>query len=218
MDALADSQAPAPPDSTLLGRARAGDFAAFEALLARYQDRLQGSVWRMLRHPQDTQDVVQQTLISAIEHLDDLRDDAHFGAWLMRIGSNHALHLMRHRRRHPEVPLTPDGQGDDGLAEPLPHPDFIAPWRESPAQLLARRDLRAQVERVLLELDDKYRMVFILRDLNEFSTDETARLLQLTPGTVKVRLLRARLQLRERLTRLLGDPTQRLEHPRHEHA
>jgi RNA polymerase sigma-70 factor, ECF subfamily len=216
---------PAAPtgDGALLAQARTGDFAAFEALLARHQDRLHGTVWHILRHQHDVQDVIQQTMLSAIEHLDEFRGEAAFGTWLLRIGTNHALQLLRRRRTRPEVTWTDASSaaeaGEEPASEgPLPHPDFIAPWRQRPDQALQQQDTRASIEQALDELDEKYRVVFVLRDVNEFSIAETARLLGLTEGTVKIRLLRARLMLRERLTRLLGDPHQRLEHPNHEHA
>ena len=93
----------------------------------------------------------------------------------------------------------------------LSRPQFIAHWRDDPADLVGRAEVRQLLEEALDELDEKYRTVFTLRDIEQFSTRETAEILGITENNVKVRLLRARLQLRERLTHTLGDETQRLE-------
>ena len=87
----------------------------------------------------------------------------------------------------------------------LPHPDFIAQWDNDPADLAGRAEIRQLLADALEELNEKYRVVFALRDVQGYSTRETAELLEITESNVKVRLLRARLQLRERLTRALGD-------------
>lgn len=87
----------------------------------------------------------------------------------------------------------------------VPHPKFIARWTETPEVLAQRRELRELLDHALNQLDDRYRVVFVLRDLENLSTEATAEILSLSQSNVKVRLLRARLQLREWLTRELGD-------------
>ncbi len=202
-------------DLALVGRARQGDFAAFEGLVSKYERRLYGLAVRMLRNRHDAEEVVQQTFLSVIEHLEDFREEAAFQTWLMRIAANHALALLRKRRTRATVPLAEDRSRDS--YEDLPHPDFIAQWRETPDQVAARRETRQLVAEALDELDEKYRLVFVLRDVEGLSTKETAELLGITPGNVKVRLLRARLMLRERLTRLFGDEATRVP-PGHDHG
>jgi RNA polymerase sigma-70 factor (ECF subfamily) len=105
---------------------------------------------------------------------------------------------------------------EEGYAD-VPHPEFIAPWRDDPADLATRKDVREFIDRALAELDEKYRVVFVLRDIEGFSVKETAETLGLTEATVKVRLLRARLLLRERLTPVFGDEAARV-FPTHRHG
>lgn len=207
---------PADPDLGLLRQARAGDFAAFEHLVGRFQDRVYGLAYRMLGEPHDAEDVTQQTFLSLVEHLKDFREEATVAAWVLRIAANHALKLLRKRRGLPTVPLADPGGEDDGYAD-VPHPEVIAPWRDDPAELAGRHEVRGLIDRALAELDDKYRAVFVLRDVEGFSIKETADLLGLSEANVKVRLLRARLALREKLTRVLGDEAARVI-PDHRHA
>jgi RNA polymerase sigma-70 factor (ECF subfamily) len=103
---------------------------------------------------------------------------------------------------------------DDG--EPIPHPEFIADWRENPEELLMRAETRQLIEQALNELPEKYRLVFLLRDVEGLSVKETAEALGISEANVKVRLLRARLQLREKLTRYFGDEAKRLMPHRHD--
>ena len=207
-------QPEADPDRALLERARAGDFAGFEELVGRFQHRVYGLAFRILGESHDAEDVVQQTFLSLIEHLGDFRGESAVAAWVLRIATNHALKLLRKRRGLPTVPLA-DAEPEEGYAG-IPHPEFIAPWRDDPLELAGRREVRELIDRALFELDDKYRTVFVLRDVEGFSVRETADLLGLSESNVKVRLLRARLALREQLTRVLGDKTARV-YPDHLH-
>jgi RNA polymerase sigma-70 factor, ECF subfamily len=199
---------PSDPDRDLVARARAGDFTAFDTLVTRHEGQVYKLALRMVRHSHDAEEVVQNAFLSALEHLADFRADAPFRAWLMRIAANAALKLLRDKRTHPTVAL-------DTADEPVPHPDFIAPWHDDVADLAHRKEIRALLDQALAELDEKHRLVFILRDIEELSTDETAHALQITPANVKIRLMRARLMLRERLTRTLGNPAQAA--PPHKH-
>lgn len=199
---------------SLLDRARRGDFAAFETLVEELEPRVYRLALRMLRQSHDAEDVTQQTFLSLIEHLKQFRGESTVAAWVLRIAANHALKLMRKRRGTITTPWEDRGSGEENSA-PLPHPDFIAPWRDTPADLAEREEVRRLIDQSMMELDDKYRLVFLLRDVEGLSVRETAEILGLSESNVKVRLLRARLQLRERLTRVLGDETRRVVH---EHA
>ena len=105
---------------------------------------------------------------------------------------------------------------DDGYGE-IPHPNIIAEWSETPEQIASRRETRRLVDEALENLDEKYRLVFLLRDVEGLSTAETAETLGISPSNVKVRLLRARLMLRERLTEVFGDERTRVKGGDHEH-
>ena len=199
---------PTDDDSPFVRRAQRGDFAAFEALVARYGRRIYGLALRIVRGRQDAEEVVQQTFLSVIEHIEDFREEARFSTWLMRIATNHALVLLRRRSRQQTVPL-----GDDRWEDRhhrVPQPEFIAQWRETPEEIAARRETRRLLAQALDGLDEKYRLVFLLRDVEGLSTAETAEALGISISNVKVRLLRARLMLRERLTRQFGDETTRV--------
>jgi len=199
-------------DLALLRRAQTGDFAAFEGLVNRLQGRVYGVAYRILGQSQDSEDVVQQTFLSLIEHIDSFRGESAVATWVLRIATNFALKILRSRRGLPTVSFD---EQDESFAT-VPHPEYIAQWRETPDDLVERAELRGLLDRAIAELDDKYRVVFVLRDIEGMSTEETAEALGLSQSNVKVRLLRARLQLRERLTRELGDASTRVR-PDHDH-
>jgi RNA polymerase sigma-70 factor (ECF subfamily) len=215
-----DSTTPPPPetptpedDLALVRRARTGDFTAFDRLVGRFQGRVYGVAYRILGQSQDAEDVVQQTFLSVIEHIDSFRFESAVATWVLRIATNVALKILRKRRGLPTVSFD---EGEESY-DTVPHPDFIAPWREPPDRLVERAELRDLLDRAIAELDDKYRVVFVLRDIEGFSTEDTADALGLSVSNVKVRLLRARMQLRERLTREMGDATTRVW-PDHDHG
>lgn len=206
------SNDPTEDDHALLSRARTGDFAAFEQLVGRLQGRVYAVAFRIVGQNQDAEDVVQQTFLSLIEHIDTFRGESAVATWVLRIATNFALKVLRKRRGLPTVALD---DADESFAS-VPHPEFIAAWREPPDILAERAEMRELLDKAIAELDDKYRVVFVLRDIEGLSTEETAEALELSESNVKVRLLRARMQLRERLTRELGDEATRVV-PDHQH-
>ena len=201
-------------DLALVRRAQQGDYTAFETLVSRYEGRLYGLALRIVGSRHDAEDVVQQTFVSLIEHLEQFRGDAAFSTWLTRIAANHALALLRKRGRQQAVGTVQE-HGEEGYAD-VPHPDYIAQWRETPEQIASRNETQRLLAEALDELDEKYRLVFLLRDVEGLSTQETAEVLGISTANVKVRLLRARLMLRERLTRIFGDESTRVV-PHHHH-
>jgi RNA polymerase sigma-70 factor, ECF subfamily len=205
-----------PGDSILVQQAKSGDLAAFEKLTTQYERQVYSLALSMLRHPQDAEDVTQQTFLSVLEHLQGYREESSFYTWLMRIATHAALKIIRKRRGLDTVSLEQNTE-PSADEDHIPHPEFIADWRESPVTLAQRKETRQLIEQALDQLDEKHRMVFLLRDVEGLSIEETARDLGLTPANVKVRLLRARLQLREILTRVFGDPHRRLVRS-HDHA
>ncbi len=197
------------PDAELVRRAKAGELAAFEALANRYEQRVYALARRILRHPQDAEDVTQQAFLSALEHLDGFREEASFSTWLLRIATFAALKVIR-KRNGLEVVSLDEATEASPDRDSIPHPEYIADWRESPERLVSRNETRRLIDEALDELDEKHRVVFLLRDVEGLSVRETAEALGLSEVNVKVRLLRARLQLRERLTQAFGDPAKRL--------
>lgn len=196
-------------DAELVRRAKAGELPAFEALTARHEQRVYALALRMLHNEHDAEDVTQQTFLSALENLAGFREEARFSTWLLRIATHAALKVLRKRRGLDVVSLD-EATRPDPDTDHIPHPEYIADWRESPERLVQNRETRRLIEDALAELDEKHRLVFLLRDVQGLSVRETAEVLGLTEANVKVRLLRARLQLRERLTRAFGDPARRL--------
>ncbi|MFO7907703.1 MAG: RNA polymerase sigma factor [Planctomycetota bacterium] len=203
-------------DLDLLRRARQGEWEAFEALVNRLEPRVFAAAMRLLRQRQDAEDATQQTFLKVMEKLDSFREEASVATWVLRIATNHALTMLQKRRRTRHVPLEVDSPGND-TEGPLPHPEFIAYWKNDPADLAERSEVKRMLESALDELAENYRIVFTLRDVEQFSTRETAELLGISESNVKVRLLRARLQLRERLTRSLGDERTRVRPAEHHH-
>jgi RNA polymerase sigma-70 factor (ECF subfamily) len=196
-------------DRELVQRAQGGDLEAFEALTCRHERRVYSLAKRMLRHEQDAEDVTQQTFLSALQHLNGFRGEAAFSTWLLRIAAHAALKIIRKRKGLEMVSLDEATEPGDG-SDAIPHPEFIADWRESPEELVEKHEMRRLLDEALDRLDEKHRMVFLLRDVEGFSVRETSEALGLSEANTKVRLLRARLQLRELLTRAFGDPATRL--------
>ena len=196
-------------DQELVRRAKAGQLAAFETLVTRYERHVYSLARRILRHEQDAEDVTQQTFLSALEHLSGFREEASFLTWLLRIATHAALKVLRKRKGLETVSLENATEPTEGY-DTVPHPEYIADWRESPESLVQQNEVMRLIEQALAQLDEKHRLVFLLRDVEGLSVSETAESLGISEANVKVRLLRARLQLREQLTRAFGDARRRL--------
>ena len=214
---MSNNPTPETSDAELVRRAKAGELDAFEALTNRYEQRVYGLGMRMLRQEQDAEDITQQTFLSVLENLEGFRGEASFSTWVLRIASHAALKIIRKRKGLNTISLEEATEPSDDLNS-IPHPEFIADWRQSPEHLVERNEVRRLLDDALTRLDEKHRLVFLLRDVEGLSIQETATALNLSEGNVKVRLLRARLQLREELTRVLGDPARQLirSHQHHE--
>ena len=192
-------------DNLLVTRVQAGDYQAFEELVSRHERRLYTLAWHLTHNHHDAEDVVQNTFLSAMEHMAEFRNESSFSTWITRIAINHALKLLRTRRQRPAVPL----EEPDDDSKVLPLPEYIASWRDDPVQTVERNELRAVLDQAIEQLTPGQRIVFVLRDVQGLSGKETADILNVTENSTKVRLLRARLALRETLTRRFGDPATR---------
>jgi RNA polymerase sigma-70 factor (ECF subfamily) len=184
---------------------RAGDDRAFERLVREYVGSLHAVALRLLQNPADADDAVQEAFLSAYRNFAGFRGDARLGTWLHRIVVNAALGRLRRRKRRPE-----HGAELLDVTELLPrfrengYPEqFHEPWVHPAEELATRAETREQVRQMIDKLPENYRTVLILRDIEELGTAETAELLELSPGTVKVRLHRARQALRNLLEREL---------------
>lgn len=200
----------------LVRRAKAGDLAAFEELTARHERQIYSLAYRLLQNPHDAEDVTQQAFLSVVENLAKFREESSFATWLYRLATFAALKVIRKRKGLVTVSLEAATEPRDDY-DSIPHPEYIADWKQSPGQLVERNETKRLLEDALAKLDEKHRLVFVLRDVEGLSVNETAEALGLTESNVKMRLLRARLQLREELTRTLGDPATRIERSHHHH-
>ncbi len=197
-------------EAPLVAAAKAGDYNAFHALVDAHAPHLYALARRITGQDADAEDVVQTTFLKALENLPNFREESAFGTWVHAIAVNNALKLLRQRKR------TWVGQPGDSDDDALPQPQLIADWRPGVTEQVEQREFHELLQQVLDDLDEKHRVVFVLRDIEQMSVKETARTLGLTESNVKVRLMRARLMLRERLTALLGEgPNLK---PAHDHA
>jgi RNA polymerase sigma-70 factor, ECF subfamily len=183
-------------ESELVAKARTGDLEAFNALVNRYERKIYRLAKHITQNDEDAEDVLQETFLKAYEHLKDFQGQSKFYTWIVRIGVNESLMKLRKRRSDRTVPLDePVDTGEDTVARE------IAVWDENPEQRYSREELGKILDEAVDTLRPAFRTVFVLRDIEELSTEETAEALKISVPAVKSRLLRARLQLREKLTR-----------------
>lgn len=183
-------------ETTLVAQARQGDNRAFAELVKHYEAKIFRLAQHITQNREDAEDVLQETFLKAYEHLDQFQGNSKFYTWIVRIGVNQALMKLRRRRTDKSVSLdeTIDTGEDTVVRE-------VAAWDEDPEQRFSREELGEILESAIQSLAPTYRSVFLLRDVDDLSTEETADALGLSVPAVKSRLLRARLQLREKLTR-----------------
>ena len=187
---------PASDEQRLVEAARGGDVAAFEELVRRYDRNVFRIAQHITQNREDAEDVVQDAFLKAFQNLGQFQGQSKFYTWLVRIAVNEAL--MRLRRRRPERFVSID---EDVKTEEDSMPREIADWSPNPEQLYNQGELKEILQKTIQGLPPGFRTVFILRDVEGLSTEETADALGLSVPAVKSRLLRARLQLRERLTK-----------------
>ncbi|MGH0033424.1 MAG: sigma-70 family RNA polymerase sigma factor [Myxococcota bacterium] len=183
-------------ESELLARLRAGDDAAYEWLVRSYTGRMLAVARRFLRSEEDARDAVQEAFLNAFRAIDRFEGGSRLSTWLHRIVVNACLMRLRTRRRKPEESiedLLPRYLDDGHFASPA------GPWRPDVNDQLESAEVRHQVREAIDRLPDTYRTVLLLRDIEEFDTEEAARLLEISRAAVKTRLHRARQALRELL-------------------
>jgi len=183
-------------DFELIQAINAGQKKSFYTLVKKYEQRLYNFGLRMCRDVSDSEDLVQETFINVFKYLKDFRHEAKFKNWLYRIASSICIKKRRKSKYAPERELSleefiPSGDTDT--------PDELPDWAALPLESLLSRELSDNLNEAILSLPEKYRPVVVLRDIEGFSTEETAQILNLSSANVKVRLHRARLFLREEL-------------------
>ena len=171
-----------------------GNPAAFGVLVSRHQDRLYNTVLRLLDYPEDARDVVQEAFLHAYQSLHSFKGDARFFTWLYRIAVNTAISLKRKRRML--LRLQPTGDGSS-MIDPLdPHE------ANRPDHAMQMAEQERQVHEALGRLSVEHRTVLILKDMEGMKYEEMAEILQVPIGTIRSRLHRARLEMREILLNL----------------
>ncbi len=186
-------------DIVLANQAKQGDRSAFTELVNRYAAKVYRTVRHITKNEADAEDVLQETFLKAYSRLDQFKGDAKFYTWLTRIGVNQALMKLRQRKDGKFLPLDQQVDTEEGsIQREIPSGDA------DPEQQFEREELRSLLSSGIDSLPESYRVVLVLRDIEGLSTEETAESLGLSVSAVKSRLLRARLQLRGKLQRVLG--------------
>jgi RNA polymerase sigma-70 factor (ECF subfamily) len=180
----------------MVGRARSGDATAFGNLIRPYEARIFRLAMSITQNREDAEDVLQEAFLKAYEHLDQFQGNSKFYTWIVRIAVNQALMKLRKRKSDRSVSL--DEQIDTGEDTVIRE---IAAWDPDPEERFSQEEMHAILTEAIEGLTPIYRTVFTLRDVDGLSTEETADALALSVPAVKSRLLRARLQLRDKLTR-----------------
>lgn len=182
-------------EATLIVEAQGGSHEAFTALVKQYDRYIYRLALNITRNPEDAKDALQESLLKAYANLDRLEGKSRFYTWLVRIAINESLMKLRKARGQKEVSLDEELEADDGSFMPRE----IEDWGPSPEERYSQTELREILSKAIEGLALPYRVVFLLRDVEGLSTDETAQALGLSVPAAKSRLLRARLQLRETL-------------------
>src|ERR1700691_5529698 len=183
-------------DFDLVHASKNGDVAAFEQLVKRYDRKLLRIAQSVTRNREDSQDVVQEAFLKAYQNLAAFREDSKFSTWLIRITVNQSLMKLRKQRSTREASLDDDFQAKGDIL-----PKEVIDWAPNPEQLYWASELRDILTKCLEELSPILRMVFVLRDIEGLTIDQTVEVLNVSETAVKARLWRARLQLRESLTK-----------------
>jgi len=188
---ISDATSPDDPDATSVVRVQGGDTDAFEELVRRHSRRVFGTLAGLLGNLDDARDLTQDVFLKAFEYIGRFQGRSKFSTWLTSIAINTGTELLRQRR-----PSESLDQGEDGAEF---RPRQIQSWADDPEQVLAASQRTQLVREGVLRLPEKYRVVVLLRDINQLSTEEAAAALGLSIPAVKARLLRGRLMLRESL-------------------
>ena len=190
------------PDIALVERVRAGDVAAYDQLVRKYERQIFRISQHITQNREDAEDVMQDAFLKAYEKLDQFQGNSKFYTWLVRIAVNESLMRLRKRRTGKLVSIDEDLETEEGTV-----PRDLADWAPDPEQNYNQSELAEILRKTIQGLPPGFRVVFTLRDIDGLSTEETAESLGLSVPAVKSRLLRARLQLRERLSRYFRSKT-----------
>ncbi len=182
-------------EAELVTEARLGNAEAFTTLVRQYDRNIYRLALNITGNKEDAEDVLQETMLKAYTKLPQFQGDSRFYTWLVRIAVNEALMKLRKRSGDKTVPLDEPIESNESSFIPRE----IEDWDDNPEQRFAKQELHDILDRVITRLEPQFRTVFVLRDIEDLSTEETARIMGLSVPAVKSRLLRARLRVRELL-------------------
>ena len=186
-------------DLPLVHACKSGNAAAFEELVKRYDTKLFRIAQHITHNREDAQDAVQEAFLKVFRKLTQFQENSKFSTWLTRITVNESLMKLRKQRHNKEFSIDNNFESEDHSLT-----SELADWARNPEELYRGFELRNILRSELQELQPGLRVVFVLRDIEGLSTEETAEVLESTPVAVKARLWRARLKLRERLSKYFG--------------
>ena len=189
-------------DLDLVHASKDGDVTAFETLVKRYDRKLLRIAQSITHNREDSQDAVQEAFLKAYQNLATFRGDSKFSTWLIRITVNQSIMKLRKQRATREASLDEDFQAEGNIL-----PIEVTDWAPNPEQLYWASELRDILIKCLKELNPILRTVFVLRDIEGLTIDQTVEVLRVSETAVKARLWRARLQLREGLTKYFSRQT-----------
>jgi RNA polymerase sigma-70 factor (ECF subfamily) len=180
------------PDADIVARVQKGDLDAFEELMIRHNQRVYRTLVGILGNPDDARDAMQDTFLKVFQHLGGFEGRSKFSTWLVSIATNMGIQRLRERR--PMESLDDSGPEEEGF-----RPRQVQAWTDDPEQLYSQAEMRSLIENGVMKLPVKYRMVLMLRDIEQLPIEEAASALGLGIPAIKARLLRGRLMLREAL-------------------
>ena len=186
-------------DLALVHACKSGNAAAFEELVKRYDTKLFRIAQHITHNREDAQDAVQEAFLKVFRKLTQFQENSKFSTWLTRITVNESLMKLRKQRHNKEFSIDNNFESEDRSPT-----SELTDWARNPEELYRGFELRNILRSELQELQPGLRVVFVLRDIEGLSTEETAEVLESTPVAVKARLWRARLKLRERLSKYFG--------------
>jgi len=186
-----------PVDHRLISEFKSGSMEAMEKIVERYEDRIFTFGLKMCGHLQDAEDIAQETFLNAFKYLKDFREETKLKNWLFRIAATACIRKRRKKKCEPDQEISLESfvpqNGDDVKYE-------IPDWSDDPSNNMLRAELKDVIDDAIQSLSHKYRLVFNLRDIEGFSTQEAADILGISTQSVKTRLHRARLFLREKIS------------------
>lgn len=189
-------------DFDLIQAINSGQTEKFHDLVKRYEQKLYNFSLRMCRNPSDAEDMIQDTFLNVFKYLKNFRHETKFKNWLYKVAASTCIKKRRKSKFAPDKELSLDEFLPNDEAE---KPEHVPEWALLPLDKLLNEELSSVINKTIISIPKKYRVVIVLRDIEGFSTAETAQILNLSPANVKVRLHRARLYLRDKLKGYFGN-------------